>query len=114
MNHVDIIKSNSSFDLVKVAKANINIAGIENVKYAIVKNIKISNVKEFPLVLACSSNREELNEFEIRIRVLPLAYEGNEALELFEVLKYAGFEFDEKEFSKEFEFMMLEKKGTGG
>lgn len=117
MNHIDIIKSNSSFDLAETAKAIINMVGIDSVKYAILKDVSVFNVNEFPLVIACSSNKTELTEFEIRIRVLPLGYEGNEAHQLLEVLKYAGFEFDEKKFSEDFGFMMLEKKSketTGG
>lgn len=57
--------------------------------------------ENWPVRLQCISDREGMEEFEIRILMMTSGYNGAEPHDLVELLSYAGFDFDENQIFEE-------------
>ena len=108
MNRIGITKTNSSFDLFNRVKPLIDSIGTDAIKSAQLSELDLS---PWNLVIECTTHTEfGLEEFEICICVTSTGYEDTDPRKLVDILKYAGFKFDERDIlEKEWSLQRLEK-----
>ena len=113
MNTIEIMTL-TSYAARDTAIELIDLIGVECVKAARLNTaigIPDSTIspKKWPLIFECYLNNE-LEKFEIRILMMTSGYEGAEPHDMVDVLKHAGFKFDENDIlQKKFDHVRWEK-----